>query len=326
VYVIEVKDLGALRDFHAVEEPTYLHDYVALPVDPIEEFIPVIEGKQPPGEVVTYYVGYDGDTPVASMTVNMWTLDNLLSANVEARVHPSYRSRGFGRQLMQHAIDVVRSAGRNRIFIETHWQPDGSEGLGAPLLRSLGAKPVLDDYRRLLDFEAFPVGEPWPVPEGYRLVQWWDRAPDELVDGIAYLLHRMVLDAPMGQMDYEAEAWDEKRYRRSEESAIERGRTRFSTVVVHEESGEVAGLTEIGLNRSRPQIGYQWETIVDPRHRGKKLGMVLKSWNHKLVTEEVPDLRWLNTWNATSNSFMIAVNEALGFRIAEKWTEWQLDL
>jgi GNAT superfamily N-acetyltransferase len=326
VNIVEVKDLAALRDFHAVEEPTYLHDYVALPVDPIEELIPVIEGKQSSGEHVTYYVGYDGDTPVASMTVNLWTLDNLTSANVEARVHPSYRSRGFGRQLLQHAIDVVRSAGRTRIFVETHWLRDGSEGPGFPLLRSLGAKPVLDDYRRLLDLEAFPVGDPTPAPEGYAVRQWWDRAPDDLVDDLAYLLHRMVLDAPMGEMDYEPEKWDAARYRDAEETAIRRNRTRFTTVVVHEESGEVAGLTEIGLNRDRPQVGYQWNTIVDPRHRGKKLGMVLKSWNHKLVTDEVPGLRWVNTWNATSNSFMIDVNEALGFRVADKWTEWQLDL
>ena len=324
--VIEVKDLAGLRDFHAVEEPTYLHDYVALPVDPIEEFVPILEGKQPSGEHVTYYVGYDGDTPVASMTVNMWTLDNLTSANVEARVHPSYRRRGFGRQLLQHAIDVVRSAGRSRIFIEAHWLTDGSEGPSFPLLRSLGAKPVLDDYRRLLDLEAFPVTEPTQVPDGYRVVQWFDRAPDDVVDGLAYLLHRMVLDAPMGDMDYEPEKWDAARYRDSEDSAMRRNRTRFTTIVVHEESGEVAGLTEIGLNRDRPQVGYQWNTIVDPRHRGKKLGMVLKSWNHKAVVDAVPDLRWVNTWNATSNSFMIDVNEALGFRIAEKWTEWQLDL
>ena len=37
-------------------------------------------------------------------------------------------------------------------------------------------------------------------PAGYRVVQWADVAPDALVDGIAYLLHRMVLDAPMGDM------------------------------------------------------------------------------------------------------------------------------
>lgn len=324
--ITEVKDLTALADFHAVEKVAYDHDFVAMPVDPIDVYVPIVEGHQPSGEHTTFYVGYDDGTPVAALTVSMWTLDNLVSANVEVHVLPSYRRRGLGRELTEYAIDVVRSAGRTRIFLESHWMQDGSEGPGVPLLRSLGAKPVLDDVRRVLDLSAFPVGVPTPVPDGYRLEQWVDRAPDELVDGVAYLLHRMVLDAPMGEMDYEPEKWDAERYRSSEESAIRRQRSRFTTVVVHEETGEVAGLTEIAVNLSQPIVGHQWNTIVDPRHRGNKLGMVLKSWNHKAVVEAVPELQWVMTWNATSNSFMIDVNEALGYRISEKWTEWQLDL
>jgi GNAT superfamily N-acetyltransferase len=326
VDIVEVKDLTALKDFHGVEEAVYAHDFVALPVDPIEEFVPLVEGHQPSGEDTSFYVGYDQGTPVAALTVTMWTLDNLASANVEGRVLPDRRRRGLGRELLEHAIDVVRSAGRTRIFLEAHWLQDGSEGPSFPLLRSVGAKPVLDDWRRVLDLSAFPVGSPTSVPPGYRVEQWVDRAPDSVVDGLAYLLHRMVLDAPMGDMAYEAERWDAERYRSSEESAIRRHRSRFTTVVVHEESEEVAGMTEVAVNLSRPTVGYQWNTIVDPRHRGKKLGMVLKSWNHRAVVDAVPQLAWVNTWNATSNSFMIDVNEALGFRISEKWTEWQLDL
>jgi GNAT superfamily N-acetyltransferase len=326
VNIVEVKDLTLLKDFHAVEEAVLAHDFVALPVDELEEFAPIVEGHQPSGEHTTFYVGYDGSTPVAALTVNMWTLDNLASANVEGHVHPSYRRRGFGRALLEHAIDMVRSAGRTRLFLEAHWMPDGSEGPGFPLLRSLGAKPVLDDWRRLLDLEAHPVGAPVAAPDGYRVEQWVDRAPDSVVDGLAYLLHRMVLDAPMGDMDYEPETWDAARYRSSEDSAIRRHRSRFTTVVIHEQSGDVAGMTEIAVNLSRPEVGYQWNTIVAPDHRGNKLGLVLKSWNHRAVADAVPELRWISTWNATTNRFMIDVNEELGFRIAEKWTEWQLDL
>ena len=324
--ITEVKDLPTLQDFHAVEEVALAHDHVALPVDPIEELLPLLEGKMPSGEHVTLYTGYDDTTPVAALSVTLWTLDNLTSANVEGYVHPAHRRRGHGQRLMEHAVDVVRSAGRTRVFLEAPWTRDGEEGPAFPLLRAHGAKPVLDDYRRLLDLEAFPVTAPPIPPAGYRVVQWADVAPDELVDGIAYLLHRMVLDAPMGDMDYEPEKWDAQRYRESEASAMRRNRTRFTTVVVHEETGEVAGLTELCVNRTRPQIGYQWNTIVDPRHRGHRLGLLLKAWNHQAVVDAVPELRWVNTWNATSNGFMIDVNEAMGFRVAEKWTEWQLDL
>ena len=32
------------------------------------------------------------------------------------------------------------------------------------------------------------------------------------------------------------------------------------------------------------------------------------------LRDELPDLRWVDTWNAKSNHHMIAVNEALGYR------------
>jgi GNAT superfamily N-acetyltransferase len=326
VRIVEVKDMPALRDFHSVEEASYAHDHVALPVDPIEEFAPVLDGDQPSGEHLTFYVGYDGDTPVAALTTTLFTLDNLTSANVEGHVHPSYRRQGFGRELLGHALDVVRSAGRTRVFVEAPWLPSGEEGPALPMLREAGFKAALDDYRRLLDVREHPPAEGERVPDGYRVVQWADVAPEELLDGLAYLHYRMVLDAPMGEMDYEPEKWDAARYRESEASAIRRRRRRFTTAVVHEETGAVAGFTEICVSLSQPEAAIQWNTIVDPDHRGRRLGMVLKTWNHRAVVEAEPAVRWISTWNAASNSYMIDVNEALGFRVAERWTEWQLDM
>ena len=324
--IIEVKDLGALQDFHAVEAASMAHDFVALPVDPIEEYVPTMEGHMPAGEHTTYYVGYDGQTPVATLSVRLNTLDNLESANVEGDVHPDQRRRGFGREMLDHGIDLVRSAGRTRIFIEAPWARDETDGPAFPMLRAVGARQVLDDYRRVLDLQSFPLPAPAPVADGYRLVQWVDHAPDKVVDGLAYLLYRMILDAPMGEMDYEPETWDAARYRDSEASCALRHRTRFSTVAVHEETGYVAGMTDVVVNLSRPEIAYQWSTIVDPDHRGKRLGMALKTWNYRAFVDAVPQVRWINTWNAATNAFMVDVNEAMGFRIAERWSEWQLDL
>jgi GNAT superfamily N-acetyltransferase len=126
-------------------------------------------------------------------------------------------------------------------------------------------------------------------------------------------------------MDWEQEKWDAARYRDKERSAIDRKRRRIATAAVHE-SGQVAGLTDIGVNAAAPEVGYQWDTIVDPDHRGHGLGLVLKTWNHALLVETVPGVRYLNTWNAASNSFMIRVNEAMGFEPVEDWSEYQLDL
>jgi GNAT superfamily N-acetyltransferase len=322
----EVTDATLLAAYHAVESASFDHDHVALPADAVEELLPVVEGHQPSGEHQTFWVGCEDAQPVASVCLTRQTLDNLTSASLDVHVHPEHRRRGLGREAVAFGLDRVRAVGRTRVFFESPWTLDGQEGPAFGLLRSVGAHPVLVDVRRLLDLQAFPVGEPLPPPPGYRVVQWADRAPQELLDGLAYLLHRMVLDAPMGELGYEAEAWDAARYRATEASAQRQSRSRIVTAAVHEASGAVAGVTEIVKNAQRHEVAFQWNTIVDPDHRGQRLGLVLKGWNHRQLVEQVPGVRWVNTWNAASNTFMIAVNEQLGYRPVEQWTEWQLDL
>jgi GNAT superfamily N-acetyltransferase len=326
VRICPVTELDSLREFHLVEAAAHDHDFVALPADPVEELVPLLQGGEQSGEHVLLFLAREGSTPVGILTVRYFLLDNLGSANVEIAVHPAHRGRGHGRRLLEHGLADVRARGRSRVFLEAPHTTDGGDGPGARLLRSAGARPVLEDVRRLLDLSRHPVGEPMVPPAGYRLVQWLDRAPEELVDGAARLAGRMTLDAPMGQMDYEQEKWDAARYRAKEEHALARNRLRLATAVVHEGSGAVAGITDIGVNRDHQRVAYQWDTIVDPDHRGHRLGWVLKTWNHRQLVDTCPDVAYVNTWNAASNTFMVAVNDALGFEPAEHWTEWQLEL
>lgn len=327
MHLTPVRTLDELEDFQAVEEASFAHHFVGLPADPIDEQVPLLDGQPRAGRLTRLYVGRTADgVPVGTLTLTLPLLDNLVTANVDGSVHPDHLRQGLGRALLHHAIDLVRAEGRSRLFLEAPWRPDGSPGPAFGFLREAGARPVLDDLRRILDLRAHPPGPLPAVPDGYRLEQWLDTAPAALVDGCAYLMGRMTLDAPMGEMDYEQERWDAERYRAAERDAMGRGRLRVSSAVIHEPSGAVAGITDIGLNRKRPEVAYQWDTIVDPEHRGRRLGLLLKAANHRFLLEHVPTVRWINTWNAASNTFMIAVNEALGFEVAERWSEWQLDL
>ncbi|MCU1593420.1 MAG: GCN5-related N-acetyltransferase [Frankiales bacterium] len=321
-----VCDRPALEAFHAIESAAHDHDYVALPADPIAELVPAIGGEEIAGELTLLYLGVRDGEPLGILALRLPTRDNLITANVDLSVHPSYRRQGVATELLDFGVAEIRRRARRRIFMEVPSRGDGTEPQAARLLRRVGAKPVLDEYRRLLDLSARPPGAPLDPPDGYRVVQWVDRCPDDLVDGVAYLVGRMSTDAPLGDMDYEPEVWDADRYRAKEASAQSRDRMRVATAVVHTKSGHVVGVTDIGVARSRPEISYQWDTIVETSHRGQRLGMVLKSWNHHYLVEMAPGVRFLNTWNASSNRFMIAVNDALGFEIVDRWTEYQLDL
>jgi GNAT superfamily N-acetyltransferase len=252
------------------------------------------------------------------------TLDNLTAATVELRVHPDHRRRGHARAFLAVLLNELASLGRPRVFFQVPSPYPTGAGPGEPLLREVGARPVLREVRRVVDLPAQPVFETREAPDGYRLVQWVDHAPDELVEDMAYLMHRMSVDVPLEEMDWEPEVWDVDRYRAKEAAAGLRQRSRFATAVVHADSGKVVGFTDIGVSSVAPETGYQWETLVLTEHRGHGLGLLLKAHNHRHVREGSPGTRWINTWNAESNTWMVAVNEALGFVPMEYWTEWQL--
>jgi GNAT superfamily N-acetyltransferase len=322
--VREVTDRADLELFHALDEVAYATDYLALPVGPIEERLPGLGGVEIAGARTYRFLALEDDVPVATLSLELPTKDNLSAVNVDGTVHPDHRRRGIGREVTAWAVEEVRRRGRSILWFQVPAPLDGSDGVAEPLLRSFGAKRVLDESRRLLDLRSVELLPPAPVADGYRVEQWLDRTPDELVDGVAYLQGRMSTDAPFGDMTLEPEAWDAARVREKEAHAHEVGRQHVVTVVVHEGSGEVAGLTEIGINLSDPEVSYQWETIVDPVHRGHRLGLTLKTWNHQLLAASSPATRWVNTWNADSNSFMISVNEACGFRQVERWIQYEL--
>ncbi|MCU1672311.1 MAG: GCN5-related N-acetyltransferase [Frankiales bacterium] len=321
-----VRDLDDLTAWHRVDGATFAADHVGLPADPLDELRPLLDPEPiDGGERKVLLLGCDGEDVVGAVKLMIPTRDNLSSCSVDVRVHPERRRQGHGRALLALALEEVTALGRTRVFGEVPSPLTGGEGAAEPALREVGARPVLREVRRLLDLQSHPPGAAPAPPAGYRLVQWVDRVPDEHLEDMAYLMHRMSTDVPLGEMDWEPEVWDGARYRDKEASAVAAGRVRYATLVVHGATGRAAGFTDIGVSRYRSDVSYQWETLVDREHRGHGLGHVLKAHNHRLLVEGSPGTRWINTWNAETNSHMIAVNELLGFEPVEYWTEWQLD-
>jgi GNAT superfamily N-acetyltransferase len=321
-----VDEAVALAAWHTVEAASLAHDYVALPADPVEDRLPVLDASTPEaGERTLLRLGCADGVAVGTIELNLPTLDNLSACSITVHVHPDLRRRGHGRALLAAAIAEGEALGRSKLFFEVPSPYPAGAGPAEPLLREVGARPVLKEVRRLLDLRNDIPGAPPPAPEGYRLVQWVDRVPDEHLEDMAYLMYRMSTDAPFEDMDWEPEVWDGARYREREAASVARGRIRYGTLAVHEACGKTVAFTDIGVSRYCLETAYQWETLVEREHRGHGLGMLVKAHNHWLLAQQSPQTRWLNTWNAESNTHMVGINEALGFRAREYWTEWQLD-
>jgi GNAT superfamily N-acetyltransferase len=281
-----------------------------------------------PGDHREWWLAWDGENLTGVLSVGLPDLDNVSTVLVDLHVHPERRRRRIGTELFRTAQSRAAHHGRKLFIAES---PTG--GPAEAFLRKLGFEAGLRDERRRL---VIPPDAPhcWDglLAEarthagGYTVVRWGNVVPDDYLEGMSYLTHRMSTDIPLGDLEWEPEAWDAERLRGFERALEARGGRCYTTAVVHDESGHVVGYTNLAYARDDPTHAWQWNTIVEPAHRGHRLGLVLKLENIKYALAHEPATRTVITWNAGSNDHMISINEAMGFRLLDEWCEWQLRL
>jgi hypothetical protein len=161
-----------------------------------------------------------------------------------------------------------------------------------------------------------------PVPDGYRVITFDTVCPDEHVASFGRLLGMLMSEVPLGELDLEASEWTPERIRAAEQRQVDTGR-HVQTAMAIAPDGSVAGVSDVRVDDSDPVHGQVGITIVDPAHRGRRLGLALKLATHDLVVATYPDLVSVDTSNAEVNTWMYAVKEALGYRTIETLLELQ---
>ncbi|MFD2767620.1 GNAT family N-acetyltransferase [Micromonospora eburnea] len=271
--------------------------------------------------------------PAGYLALSLPQLDNTDNADLELRVHPAYRRRGVGRALHEYGLRLLREHGRKRVVGMTVSALPGGvarSAAGDAFAAAVGARPVLGNVRRRLDTGQLDhaalaglAAEAQVSAAGYRTVRWRGDTPEEYAADVAYLDGRLLADAPIGDLEWEPERIDVERLRATERTLNARGRRRYHHGMVHEASGRLVAWTLIDLAPSTDWHAWQQITIVDPEHRGHRLGLLAKIENLRYVLHHEPALRVIDTWNAAENRHMIAINEQLGFRPVDAWTNWQ---
>lgn len=281
-----------------------------------------------PGSEYEWWLAVTGDGVDAVLALELPQLDNVTTATADVSVHPRARRRGLGTALAQHARVRAAAAGR-KLIIAWCRLDDAAE----PFLQRNGYRVGLNEHRQLLVVTperqaswAAMRADVEPHAAGYSVVQWRDETPDENADGMAYLTHRMSTDAPLDELEWEAESWDAERVRAHDRVMATWGRRLYTTAVVHDASGRMAGYTTLAYAEEDPTHAWQWNTIVDAEHRGHRLGALLKVANHAFAFGHEPATRTVFTYNAESNRHMNAINTALGFAPIDRWAESQLHL
>jgi GNAT superfamily N-acetyltransferase/RimJ/RimL family protein N-acetyltransferase len=251
------------------------------------------------------------------------TVDNTDLANVLVCCHPDHRGQGYAATMLAHVEDEARARGRSRLGAEIDWSyaaglgGDGSADLA--WARRHGFEVGLVDVQRRL---------PLPVPaerlealateaaahhQGYELRSFTGPVPDELAEGWVALDASLMTEAPMGDMEREAETADVGALRAQEAMLANQGRLKVSTGAL-DQGGELVAYTDLAITVHESGRAYQWGTLVRTDHRGHRLGMAVKVANLRLLQETQPQVTTVVTYNADVNAPMVGINERLGFR------------
>jgi GNAT superfamily N-acetyltransferase len=326
---VDPESLEQLRAFQDVTDAVFAADVPDLPPGPFEELVAAARTPQDSVREARWLLREAG-TAVGVARASFFLRDNTDQCAVMVAVHPAHRRRGYGRALFDFLVEQASKEGRVRLLTEIV-EPlvDGGSAPGPAFATAMGATRALDEIRRMLDLDHLDEtrldaleAEARSRSAGYETLSWIGPTPEDLVDDHAQLMGQMSVDAPMGEIDWEPEAWDADRLREQERLTAEQRRTRLMTAVRHEESGQLVAFSAIGVSQLQSDPAYQWDTIVLREHRGHRLGMLAKAVNTRLLRKEVPEARRIVTWNAESNAHMVAINDVLGFRPVERLAEW----
>jgi GNAT superfamily N-acetyltransferase len=280
-------------------------------------------------------LAWDGDRVVGAASYLLPRAENLSMVYLELIVHPQHRRRGIGTWLLEEVYAAARRHHRSLIEIETVRALPGGvarDEAGYRYLTNRAHQPGVTSIRsrcQIADHsggDEAALAEAWTHADGYSLVQWRDAVPEEIIEDVAALQSRLMLDAPTGDLAVEQELYDADRVRGQEATQLGRGHRWYSTAARHDATGQIVARTKLSFEANDDTHARQRVTIVEPAHRGRRLGLIVKSANHAYARAHEPALRVIDAWNAEENTHMRAVNAMLGFQPVDGWSVFQLSV
>jgi GNAT superfamily N-acetyltransferase len=251
--------------------------------------------------------------------------DNEHLADLEISVRPSHRRRGIGRALHEEATRRRRARGRTSDLGEVHTPVHGPPSPGLAFARALGYADAHAEHHLVMDLPADPerlAVLAASVPDGYEVVTWSGRCPDDLIDDYVAMRNKMSSDVPIGDLDYVPPALDRDRVR-LEETRLARTYDSVVAAARRRADGVMGGYSLTYLGHGMTEA-WQDDTLVMPDHRGHRLGLALKLATLAVVQRDHPDRPSYHTWTDPENHAMYRTNTLFGYRAIEVMHEMQV--
>lgn len=261
-----------------------------------------------------------GDTGEVLGQVHVLLLGDI--GVLEVLVHPSVRRTGLGRDLVLRAARRVYQEGFQSIGVEV---VGDTPAVG--FYESLGFNREYVETRSVLDLTAVDWAElaemATGISAGYQVEFFPGGPPDDLLEAYARAKAE-VRDVDDGEL--RPSSYDPERLRDSLDTLHRRGMKPYIVLARHEQSGEVAGLTEVVVPAQHPTRADQYDTIVAQDHRGYGIDRAIKARMLLELRSAEPELIEVQTWNAQANEAMLKVNAELGYRPDRDWCEYSVDV
>lgn len=243
-------------------------------------------------------------------------------------VVPGLRRRGVADALLRAALPALAADGRSSLLL---WGHRADPDVPAAYAARLGLDQRTEERCSRVMVTDIPddLVEEWLTEgrsrtDGYRLVQFGDRCPDDLIDSYVDAAAAM-LDAPVDDLDWRPPRPDPAELR-SRETAYRQERFAVARSMVLAPDGSGAGMSDLFVNGFRSELAWQGDTGVVAAHRGRGLGRWLKAENLRHGQRVAPGFSVIETYNAQSNPWMLDINVAMGFRPHVIWRGFQGDL
>ena len=271
---------------------------------------------------------FDGEEMVGAGLLQLPQLDNTDMVFAGVYVEPERRNRGIGGAVLDSIVAMAREEGRRTLLVEAGIPTsEREEHPYARFARKHGFRQANVEVHRVLDL---PIAtevleamreEAARFHEGYTIRVFEDEIPDELLPSYVHMLTQLAVDAPTGEIDFEAEVVTPELFLEQLERLHAQGRHRLMAVAVSPDGDAVAHSDLIVPPEDRPKV-YQWGTLVHRDHRGHHLGAAVKVANLLALQERYPDRTEIHTTNSEDNAAMVAINDRLGFRVVEICPEY----
>ncbi|MEX2659963.1 MAG: GNAT family N-acetyltransferase [Acidimicrobiales bacterium] len=243
--------------------------------------------------------------------------DNRHLAWFEVFASPGARRRGHGSVVLATLLPVALDDGRTVAMGGAREGGPGSAfaaaiGLEVGQLEHSNRARTADMPRDVLRSW---VAEASTAAPGYSLLSVDGPFPDDLLEPYSRLA-LVMNDAPRDDLQMEDFDYSADQLRSLQLAAEQRGTKRWTVIARHDPTGELVGLTELHIKQHDRWLAHQGDTGVVAAHRGHGLGRWLKATNALRLLDEHPEVETVQTWNASTNPHMLAINHEMGFRAA----------